>query len=251
MPGQERKDEEAPLIDEADQMAKRNGENHSYLSGMISDMILGAADGLTVPFALAAGLSGAFADSRFVVIAVLSELAAGAISMGLGGFLSAKSDVAHYHAERKREFHEVKHMPKDEIEETYQIFREFGLTDDQIAPICERFKTRPKEWVDFMMKFELGLDKPDESQPFMTALTIGGSYLVAGFIPLLPYLFIKNAIVALKFSIFFTILALFTFGFTRSHILNQGKDFQTAFETTITGALAAGAAFLIAKLVPT
>jgi len=145
-------------------------------------------------------------------------------SMGLGGYLSGKTEVDHYKTEKKREEYEVKHQEDDEVEETLEIFREYGLSDDQIAPICEHFKQNHDAWVDFMMKFELQLDKPDEMQPIYSALVIGGSYLLAGMIPLIPYLIIGDARTALKYSIIFTLCALFIFGILKVGQADPSSD---------------------------
>ncbi|KAJ8906330.1 hypothetical protein NDN08_002823 [Rhodosorus marinus] len=248
-------DERASLLEQGNNMesavAPVRGEMHASVAGVVQDIILGAADGLTVPFALAAGLTSAFSDSKYIIVAVLSELAAGAISMGLGGYLSGKTELDHYKIEKKREEYEVKHQEDDEVEETLEIFREYGLSDEQIAPICEHFKKNHVAWVDFMMKFELQLDKPDEMQPIYSALVIGGAYLLAGMIPLLPYLIIGDARLALKYSIVFTLIALFVFGILKSKVLRQPNALKAAIETMITGGVAAAAAFFIARLIPT
>uniref|UniRef100_A0A6T6KFH1 Uncharacterized protein n=1 Tax=Rhodosorus marinus TaxID=101924 RepID=A0A6T6KFH1_9RHOD len=248
-------DERASLLEQGNIVesgqTRMGQEMHTDVTGIVQDIILGAADGLTVPFALAAGLSSAFSESRYIIVAVLSELAAGAISMGLGGYLSGKTEVDHYKTEKRREEHEVIHQEDDEIEETLEIFREYGLSDEQIAPICEHFKNNHEAWVEFMMKFELQLDKPDDMQPVYSALVIGGSYLLAGMIPLLPYLIIGDAVTALKYSILFTLVALFVFGILKSKVLRQPNSLKAGVETMVTGAVAAAAAFFIARLIPT
>jgi VIT1/CCC1 family predicted Fe2+/Mn2+ transporter len=206
------------------------------------------SDGLTVPFALAAGLSGAVASSGIVVTAGLAEIAAGAIAMGLGGYLAAKSDAEHYVSEKRREQTEVAEIPEEEMEEVAQVFRSYGLTREQVAPVVHALSERPKAWVDFMMRFELGLEEPKPERARTSALTIGGAYVAGGFIPLAPYMLISTAHVALLVSIVVTLAALFIFGFVKGRF-TTAKPLRSALETALVGSLAAGAAFLIAKAI--
>jgi VIT1/CCC1 family predicted Fe2+/Mn2+ transporter len=229
-------------------MRTRHVEHHFTASDTLRDIIIGVSDGLTVPFALAAGLSGALNNTGVVVTAGFAEIAAGAISMGLGGYLAAQSDAEHYHRERKREVVEVKEIPEEERKEVRDVFRHFGLTDQEIAPIVSSLEQRPKDWVDFMMRFELGLEKPHPQRVWMSALTIGGSYFLGGLLPLLPYMFTSNAQQGLIYSACITSLALLLFGYVKGKYTGI-RPLSTALQTLIVGALAAGVAFALAKAI--
>ncbi len=189
-------------------------ESHFTASATVRDVVIGMADGLTVPFALAAGLSGAVAANatRLVVTAGLAEIAAGSIAMGLGGYLAAKTDAEHYASEREREIRETVELPDVETEEVAKVFREYGLSDTQMAPVVEAICGNQKNWVDFMMRFELGLEPPEPGRANRSAVTIAASYVVGGLIPLAPYMSLTNVISALWFSVAITILALAVFG---------------------------------------
>jgi vacuolar iron transporter family protein len=226
----------------------RHLERHFTASDTVRDIVIGMSDGLTVPFALAAGLSGAVASSGIVVTAGLAEIAAGSIAMGLGGYLAAKSDAEHYVSEKRREQKEVAEIPEEEMEEVAQVFRGYGLTREQIAPVVHALSERPKAWVDFMMRFELGLEEPKPERARTSALTIGGAYIAGGFIPLAPYMFISTAHVALLVSIAVTLAALLIFGFVKGQF-TTARPLRSALETGLVGSLAAGAAFLIAKAI--
>jgi vacuolar iron transporter family protein len=223
-------------------------ERHFTASQTVRDVVIGMADGLTVPFALAAGLSGAVDSTAIIVTAGLAEIAAGSIAMGLGGYLAAKSDAEHYARERRREFKEVKEIPEEEMEEVAQVFREYGLTGEQVAPVVHALSERPQAWVDFMMRFELGLEEPKPERARISAITIGGAYAVGGFIPLAPYIFISRAPVALLVSVAVTLVALFVFGFVKGRFTTT-RPWRSALQTVLVGSLAAGAAFLIARLI--
>jgi len=222
-------------------------ERHFTASDTVRDIVIGMSDGLTVPFALAAGLS-AFASSGIVVTAGLAEIAAGSIAMGLGGYLAAKSDAEHYVSEKRREQREVAEIPEEEMEEVAQVFRGYGLTGEQIAPVVHALSEHPKAWVDFMMRFELGLEEPKPERARTSALTIGGAYVAGGFIPLAPYMFISTANVALLVSIAVTLAALFIFGFVKGRF-TTARPLRSALETALVGSVAAGAAFLIARAI--
>ena len=212
------------------------------------DVVIGMADGLTVPFALAAGLSGAFQGARIVVTAGLAEIAAGAIAMGLGGYLAAKSDAEHYAAEQRREHQEVLEKPAVEMQEVADIFREYGLAEEHIEPVVEAMRRRPKDWVDFMMRFELGLEKPDPRRARTSAAFIGGAYVAGGLIPLSPYMLTDSVPRALLISCVLTLIALAVFGYIKGRFTGT-KPLKSAFQTTITGGLAASAAFAIARAI--
>jgi VIT1/CCC1 family predicted Fe2+/Mn2+ transporter len=230
-------------------MPKKPHIEHHFRGGpTLRDVVIGMSDGLTVPFALAAGLSGAVAASSLVVTAGLAEIAAGSISMGLGGYLAARSDAEHYDSERKREQREVVQVPSLERSEVALVFREYGLTDEEIAPILQSFANRPKAWVDFMMRFELGLDKPEPQRALQSALTIAGAYAAGGAVPLAPYFLLANAHTALYVSIGTTMIALAVFGYVKGHFTGA-KPVRSALQTLLIGGLAAGVAYAIARAI--
>jgi VIT1/CCC1 family predicted Fe2+/Mn2+ transporter len=222
-------------------------EQHFTGSRAVRDVVIGMSDGLTVPFALAAGLSGAIDSTRIIVTAGLAEVAAGSIAMGLGGYLAARSDMEHYQSELARENREVVDMPEAEAAEVEQVFGEYGLSPEQIAPVVQAFRTRPRAWVEFMMRYELGLERPDPKAALTGALTIAGAYVVGGLIPLSPYFFSPTARAALGVSIAVTLLALVIFGYVKGRFTGA-RPVRSALQTTVIGGLAAAAAFALAKL---
>jgi VIT1/CCC1 family predicted Fe2+/Mn2+ transporter len=223
-------------------------EHHFTASETVRDVVIGMSDGLTVPFALAAGLSGAATSSGVIVTAGLAEIAAGSIAMGLGGYLAGRSDAEHYASERHREDMEVREKPAQEKREVRDVFKAYGLTDAEVAPILAAFEKRPQDWIDFMMRFELGLEKPDPRRALRSALTIGGAYAVGGLVPLGPYIVLKDAPSALSISIAVTLAALAVFGFVKGHFTGA-RPWKSAFQTTLIGGAAAAAAFAIARAV--
>ena len=223
-------------------------EKHFTAGETVRDVVIGMADGLTVPFALAAGLTGAIASSHIVITAGFAEIAAGSIAMGLGGYLAARSDAEHYASERKREEEEIVTVPDIEAQEVQEIFKTYGLNENESASVVAALRQRPQDWVDFMMRFELGLEKPVPGRAWKSALTIALSYVVGGIIPLSAYLAITDAHSALKVSIAITLAALLGFGaikgrFTGAPMLRSG------LQTALIGGLAAAAAFGIARLI--
>jgi VIT1/CCC1 family predicted Fe2+/Mn2+ transporter len=223
-------------------------ERHFTASEVVRDVVIGMSDGLTVPFALAAGLTGAIASTHIIVTAGLAEIAAGSIAMGLGGYLAAKSDAEHYAKEREREKREVAEIPHEEMREVSEVFQSYGLSESETRPIVEALRKQPKQWIDFMMRFELGLEKPDPKRALMSALTIGGAYAAGGFIPLAPYIFANNVAVALLISVAATLGALLIFGFVKGRFTGM-RPVRSALQTAFIGSVAAGAAFLIAKMI--
>jgi VIT1/CCC1 family predicted Fe2+/Mn2+ transporter len=223
-------------------------EKHFSGSETVRDVVIGMADGLTVPFALAAGISGAIASTHIVVTAGLAEVAAGSIAMGLGGFLAARGDAEHYESELKREEKEIVELPDREADEIVDLFKNYGVTASEAAPVVAALRREPKAWRDFMMRFELGLEAPDPKRALRSAFTIAGSYIVGGMIPLLPYMLAPNAHKALLISIICTLLALTVFGFVKGHFTGVSK-FKSAWQTALVGSLAAAVAFGIAKLI--
>lgn len=223
-------------------------ERHFTASEIVRDIVIGMSDGLTVPFALAAGLTGAVSSSGIIITAGLAEIAAGSIAMGLGGYLAAKSDAEHYQSEREREKREVAEIPEEEMAEVAEVFRSYGLTETETAPIVQALRQQPKKWVDFMMRFELGLERPDPKRALTSALTIAGAYIAGGFIPLAPYLVSSSASSALLFSVAVTIAALLVFGFIKGRFTGT-RPLRSALQTALIGSLAAGAAFAIARAI--
>jgi VIT1/CCC1 family predicted Fe2+/Mn2+ transporter len=223
-------------------------EKHFTATATVRDIVIGMSDGLTVPFALAAGLSGAVASSSIVVTAGLAEIAAGSIAMGLGGYLAAKTDIEHYASERMRELRETEHIPEREAEEVADIFRSYGLRDEQIVTVVSALQANPAQWVDFMMRFELGLDVPDPTRARISAWTIALSYMVGGLIPLLPYIVFDDIFTALWGSVAVTPVALFLFGYVKSGFTGI-SPWRGGGQTVLVGGLAAAAAFGIARLI--
>lgn len=225
----------------------RNKEEHFTSPEIINDLVLGMADGLTVPFALAAGLTGAIAASGLVVTAGLAEIAAGSISMGLGGFLAATSATEHYRRERSIEEREIKTQPEVEAQEIREIFATYGITKG-VESMIDELRSNPKLWVDFMMRNELGLEEPSPTRARNSAITIASAYVIGGLVPLTPYIFIHNAREAVFVSIALTGTALFLFGFFKAFISGI-SPLKSALQTTVVGAAAAAAAFALARLV--
>jgi predicted membrane protein (TIGR00267 family) len=215
---------------------------------MIRDVVIGMSDGLTVPFALAAGLSGAVDSTQLIIIAGIAEIAAGSIAMGLGGYLAGKTEIDHYNAELKREYDEVERVPQREREEVKEFFSHLGLSEDVQEQAVEEMTKDKEKWVDFMMKYELGLDKPDKTRARKSAFNIGISYVVGGVIPLLPYFFSPDSITGLKYSAVITLVCLFVFGYFKSRITGV-NPLAGAIRVMLIGAVAAACAFGIAKLI--
>jgi vacuolar iron transporter family protein len=224
-------------------------EKHFQSGDMVRDIVIGMADGLTVPFALAAGLSGAVNSLHIIVLAGLAEIAAGAIAMGLGGYLAARGDAEHYRNERLREEHEVVERRLDEEEEVYQIFDAYGVERHEATPVLTALQRNPAAWVDFMMRFELGLEEPQAGRALTSAITIATSYIVGGLVPLLPYM-LGTVHTALPASIGITLFALLIFGAIKGRVTGSGAV-RSGSQTVITGGLAAAAAFGLAHLLST
>jgi VIT1/CCC1 family predicted Fe2+/Mn2+ transporter len=227
---------------------KDHHEHHFEASQSVRDTVIGLSDGLTVPFALAAGLSGAVASTHLIVLAGLAEIAAGSIAMGLGGYLAARGDAEHYAAERLREEREIVERTHDEEEEIYEIFERYGVERASAAPVLQALKAKPVAWVDFMMRFELGLEEPVRGQARRSALTIALSYVVGGVVPLSPYMLVHADVpAALKLSVGVTLLALAVFGGLKGRITGTGW-LRSALQTVVIGGVAASAAYVLARL---
>ena len=223
-------------------------EKHFTANESVRDVVIGMADGLTVPFALTAGLSGAAVATRVVVTAGLAEISAGAISMGLGGYLAARSDADHYGSERRREMQETRSVPDVESQEIVDIFDGYGISEAECATVVQALRRDRKSWVDFMMRFELGLEKPNPKRAVRSAATIGASYVAGGLIPLAPYMLFGTLRAALWGSVLATLVALLAFGGVKARFTGA-KPFQSALQTLVVGGLAATAAFLIARMI--
>lgn len=227
-------------------------EKHFTATAAVRDIVIGMSDGLTVPFALAAGLTATAAavthGNGIIVTAGLAEIAAGSIAMGLGGYLAARTDTEHYASEIDREFRETVELPDVETEEVAKVFRDYGLSEAQMAPIVTAITSDQKRWVDFMMRFELGLEEPDPSRAGRSAGTIAASYVVGGLVPLTPYILMNDVVTALWVSVGVTLLALFVFGSIKGYFTGV-KPLRGGVQTVLVGGLAAAAAFFIARLI--
>lgn len=223
-------------------------EYHLKNSDFITDTVIGMSDGLTVPFALAAGLSGAVHSNSIIITAGLAEIVAGCIAMGLGGYLAGKTEMDHYNSELKREYDEVERLPEKELQEVEDVFAEYGLGEASRKAIALEMSKNKTNWVNFMMRFELGLEAPDANRARNSALTIGAAYFVGGLLPLSAYFITSEPRTGLITSAIFTTLCLFVFGYFKSKVTGQPK-IMGALRVTMIGLLAAAAAFGIAKLI--
>ena len=223
-------------------------EDHLQSSDLLTDIVIGMSDGLTVPFALAAGLSGVVDSTSIIIVAGIAEIAAGSIAMGLGGFLAGKTEQDHYNSEVKKEYWEVAHLPEKEKEEVREFFETLGLSKEVQDKAVAELTNDKDRWVEFMMKYELGLDKPDPKRAGRSAFNIGFSYIVGGLVPLSPYFFVSDSVNALKISIVITLFCLFIFGFFKSKLTGV-NPVTGGLKVMLIGAMAAAAAFGIVKLI--
>jgi len=221
-------------------------ETHFTSGEVVRDVVIGMADGLTVPFALAAGLSGAVATTSIIVTAGFAEIVAGSIAMGLGGYMAGKSDVEHYDSEYEREMYEIDQMLEHEKDEVVEILENYGLTHAESLPIVESLAARPKDFADFMMRFELGLEKPNPKRAWQSGGTIGGAYIFGGLIPLVPYIWFDEIQPALLWSVVITVIALFVFGYIKGTFTGT-TPLKSAIQTCLIGSVAAATAFLVAS----
>jgi VIT1/CCC1 family predicted Fe2+/Mn2+ transporter len=221
-------------------------ERHFQASDTVRDIVIGMSDGLTVPFALAAGLTGIGASTAIVVTGGLAEIAAGSIAMGLGGFLAARSDQEHYQVERQREKREVEDIPSAEKEEVAQILSSYGIPEDATQGVLQAFQEKPDQWIDFMMRFDLGLEKPESKRALQSAVTIALAYIFGGLIPLLPYILLQKISLAFDVSIFGTLTALLIFGYVKGRVMGV-PGLRSALQTGLVGSLAASAAYVLAR----
>ncbi len=223
-------------------------ERHFTSTQLLKDIVIGVSDGLTVPFALAAGLSGATDATHVVLAAGLAEVAAGAIAMGLGGYLAARTAVEHFAREQRREERETRDMPEAERAEVAQIFKSFGLLGEPLKIVVKAVTADRKRWVDFMMRFELGIEEPDPRQALRSAGTIAAAYCAGGLIPLAPYIITGDVRRGLGYSVLATVAALFGFGFVKGRLISD-RPWRSALTTTAIGLAAAAAAYAVARLV--
>ncbi len=225
-----------------------HAERHFTAGNFVRDVVIGMSDGLTVPFALAAGLSGAVQNTRLIVVGGLAEIAAGSIAMGLGGYMAARGDAEHYEKELEREYREIKEIPEEEKAEVSRLLQAYGLAQPRADPVVEALSQNPKAWVDFMMRFELGLEEPDPSRAVTSAATIAGAYIAGGLIPLSPYVLLASAHQGLAVSAIVTLAALGIFGYMKGRYTGTGP-LRGALQTMVIGGLAGAAAFALAKLI--
>jgi VIT1/CCC1 family predicted Fe2+/Mn2+ transporter len=223
-------------------------EKHFTSSAVVRDIVIGMSDGLTVPFALAAGLTGAVDTTTIIITAGIAEIAAGSIAMGLGGYLAGRTDVEHFETERTREIRETEELPDREREEVATIFQSYGLEQETVSKVVAAISSDQKRWVDFMMRFELGLEEPDPRRAATSAFVIAASYVVGGLVPLSPYFFFSSARAALPVSVAVTLAALAVFGYVKGRF-TVAKPLRSALQTVVVGGLAAAAAFGIARLI--
>jgi VIT1/CCC1 family predicted Fe2+/Mn2+ transporter len=221
-------------------------ETHFQSSDTVRDVVIGMSDGLTVPFALAAGLSGTVSQTGIVVIAGLAEIAAGSIAMGLGGYLAARTDRDHYLSERAREYRETVEVPDRETEEVADVFRGYGMAEADLAPVVRAICSDQKRWVDFMMRFELGFEEPDPRRARNSAVTIAASYIAGGLVPLAPYMLAADLLTGLKISVGVTLAALFAFGYVKGRMTGI-SPWRGGLQTVTIGGLASAAAFGLAR----
>jgi len=221
-------------------------EEHLGSSEFITDIVIGMSDGLTVPFALAAGLSGAVQHNSIVITAGIAEIVAGSIAMGLGGYLAGKTEQEHYQSELKREYDEIEEIPEEEKKEIRIVFAEYGLNEQTQNSIADELAKNKDKWVDFMMKYELGLEKPNVNRARNSAATIGISYIIGGLIPLTGYFFTQTPYQGLIVSASLTVICLFLFGYFKSKVTGQPL-LKGALKVTMIGITAAAAAFIVAK----
>jgi VIT1/CCC1 family predicted Fe2+/Mn2+ transporter len=223
-------------------------EKHFTSSAIVRDIVIGMSDGLTVPFALAAGLTGAVDTTTIIITAGIAEIAAGSIAMGLGGYLAGRTDMEHFETERAREMRETEEVPEIEEQEVAEIFRSYGLEKETVGKVVKAISADRKRWVDFMMRFELGLEEPDPRRARISAAVIAVSYIVGGLVPLSPYFFFSSARAALPLSVAVTLVALAVFGYVKGRF-TVAKPLKSAVQTVVVGGLAAAAAFGIARLI--
>jgi VIT1/CCC1 family predicted Fe2+/Mn2+ transporter len=225
-----------------------HAERHFRASQTVRDIVIGMADGLTVPFALAAGLSGAVTSSHIITTAGIAEIAAGSIAMGLGGYLAASGDAEHYAHELQREQQEVRTTPDQEAAEIVEVFEAYGVSAEQCALVVAALRRDRDAWVRFMMRFELGLERPEPQRARQSAATIACAYIAGGLIPIAPYFVASGVAEALPYSIAVTLIALAVFGYVKGNYTGTAP-LRSALQTLVIGGIAAAAAFVLARAI--
>jgi VIT1/CCC1 family predicted Fe2+/Mn2+ transporter len=227
---------------------KLNKKFRNTNADLVKDIIIGMSDGLTVPFALTAGLSGILSTNHLIIVSGLSEIVAGCISMGLGGYLAGQSEVEHYDTELKRENNEIEISPGVELKEVENIFMEMGVDGPLSKQVALQISKDKDRWADFMMKLELEIERPAKNRASKSAGTIALSYLVGGFIPLFPYILTNSSKIGFNVSCMVTILALIIFGYFKSKLTGQ-PIIKGTIKIALIGIVAASAAYFLAKAV--
>jgi VIT1/CCC1 family predicted Fe2+/Mn2+ transporter len=222
-------------------------ERHFTQNAVVRDLVTGTADGLVVPFALAAALAGAIAANPFIVTAGVAGIAAACVAMGLGGYLAARADAEHYAIERRREEEESRLYPEREKWEVAAILHRYGVRGDVLRQAVDAIASDRKKWVDFMMRFELDLSEPDPNRAARSAATIGGAYVLGGLVPLVPYMLFSAARPALLVSAALTSVALFGFGWLKARATGL-PPLRVAIQTLAIGGAAAVVAYVVASL---
>ncbi|KTW30846.1 hypothetical protein T552_00557 [Pneumocystis carinii B80] len=229
---------------------KERMEMTSESSRIISDIILGLSDGLTVPFSLAAGLSS-FYNSKIVLTAGMAELISGAVSMGLGGYLAVKSEVEHFEHIRRTQMDLLIHAPENRSQQILNQLESYGIVNEVCRPLVFCLKQNPIDFVNFVMRFDLCLQKPSLRTAWFSAITIAMSYFLGGLIPLIPYIiFYNDTFLGFKISVILVAIVLFIFGYLKSIYLigSIKKSIYSAFQTLLVGIIAAISAFTIVYL---
>jgi VIT1/CCC1 family predicted Fe2+/Mn2+ transporter len=234
------------ILDERGSAMDIYEECHFQKPKIIRDIIIGMADGLTVPFALAAGLAGSVQNTTMVVVAGLAEIAAGSIAMGLGGYLAVRSDAEHYEAELCREEREIEKDPDQKREEVARVFRQWGFQGKALDAAVDVITSDRQRWLNFMLKNKLGLEKPEPTRARDSSITIGLSYIAGGAIPLLPYVLIHSPATAVLLSVVVTLFALLVFGYIRGRVVGV-PPVRSALQTTAVGGIAALVAYAAAR----
>lgn len=237
-------------VDTTERPSSAPAKHHAGTNDIVRDVVLGMADGLTVPFALAAGVTAAHGSSNLVITAGVAEIAAGAIAMGLGGYLAAQTELEHYRSAYSRELRETEIAPEEERTEVRDILSGIGLNGPHLHEVVDAIASDRQRWVNFMMRYELGLEQPNVRRAPFSAATIGASYVIGGIIPLLPYFFATDAMHALGISVVVTLIALFVFGIGKAKMTSTPL-LISGLQTMAIGALASIVAFSLARLIHT
>lgn len=213
----------------------------------LRDIIIGTSDGLTIPFALAAGLSKVVESNNVIVAAGIIAVAAGSIAMGIGGVSAAHSTRKEFHHDLKKKYETLEEMDHDEKQEVKNFFNQLGLSESLQEHATEELSKDKKNWEEFIKKYEPSLIQPEKGKATRSGINIALSYIIGGFIPLLPYLFIANTSNAFNISVAVTLICLFVSGWMKSRFTGE-RSFSAAFRMMLTGATAAAAAYIVARI---